>query len=86
MKLDSYQQKSSTWSELPTLNWPIKPYIDRSQQQFQPSTWVQLLELPNPFCSDTALLLCQESEDQWLCWIPDYGEIKLYTHQFCQAG
>lgn len=85
MKLDSYQQKSGTRLDATTLNWSTKPYLNRSQQQFQPSTWVKLLELPSPFCSDTALLLCQESENQWLGWIPDYGEIKLYPHQFCQA-
>ena len=45
--------------------------------------WVQLLELPNPFSFNEALLLCQRSEDQWVAWIPNHGEAVLNTHQFC---
>lgn len=85
MKLDSYQPKSGIRSVPTTLNRFIGPYLTFPQQEFQPSSWVEVLELPSPFCSDTALLLCQESEDQWLAWIPDYGEVKLSTDQFRKA-
>ncbi|MBW4469160.1 MAG: hypothetical protein KME45_02025 [Stenomitos rutilans HA7619-LM2] len=47
-----------------------------------PSTWVKLQSLPTTYCSDEALLLCQQSEQQWLVWIPDYGEILLDRGQF----
>lgn len=51
-------------------------------QGMKPSTWVKLKELPHPFSADEALLLCQESEDDWLAWIPSYGEAKLHRSQF----
>lgn len=51
--------------------------------RFTPSMWVQLLKLPTAYSSDQALLLCQCAEDQWLAWIPDYGELWLTTDQFC---
>lgn len=41
------------------------------------STWVRLSQRPTPFSSDEALILCQCSENQWIAWVPDYGEITL---------
>jgi hypothetical protein len=49
----------------------------------QANSWVRLLECLNPFCHDEALLLCQESESEWVAWIPDYGEAILHISQFC---
>jgi hypothetical protein len=51
---------------------------------FTPSTWIKLRELPGPFSADEALLLCQYSENQWLAWVPEYGEILLDTDQFSE--
>lgn len=51
--------------------------------QPQPNTWVQLLELFNPYCHDEALLLCQISDREWAAWIPDHGEAVINTEQFC---
>jgi hypothetical protein len=51
-------------------------------QQFPTSTWVSLLQLPNPFSFDEALLLCPISEDEWLAWIPDHGEAIINIGQF----
>ncbi|OKH21094.1 hypothetical protein NIES593_16845 [Hydrococcus rivularis NIES-593] len=48
----------------------------------QPNSWVRLLECLNPFCHDEALLLCQESESEWVAWIPDHGEAILHISQF----
>jgi hypothetical protein len=48
---------------------------------FQANTWVKLLEIPNPYSYDEALLLCQISNHEWLTWIPDHGEAILYTWQ-----
>lgn len=50
---------------------------------YQPSTWVKLVSLPNAYSHDEALLLCQCDDDQWLAWIPEQGEVLLHTHQFC---
>jgi hypothetical protein len=48
---------------------------------FQANTWVNFLEIPNPYSFDQALLLCQISNHEWLAWIPDHGEAVLYTWQ-----
>ena len=59
--------------------------IDRrslsKRHDFQANTWVKLLEIPNPYSYDEALLLCQISNHEWLAWIPDHGEAILYTWQ-----
>ena len=65
-----------------TVNWAPRPSRTQSQMEYQDSTWVQLLELPNPYSHDEALLLCQQSEDEWVAWIPDHGEAVLHTSQF----
>lgn len=44
--------------------------------------WVQLLALPNPYAFEAALLLCQHSEEEWVAWVPDHGEIILHREQF----
>lgn len=58
-----------------------KPDVNRSQQKFQADTWVRLLELPSPFSFDEALLLCQQSEDEWVAWVPNHGEVVLHVRQ-----
>ncbi len=49
----------------------------------QPNTWVKLLELPNPYTQDEALLLCEDAPETWDVWIPEYGETTLTSGQFC---
>ncbi|MBD2080070.1 hypothetical protein [Leptolyngbya sp. FACHB-17] len=51
--------------------------------RFTPSMWVQLLKPPTTYSFDQAWLLCQCAEDQWLAWVPDYGEVWLTTDEFC---
>lgn len=61
----------------------IKNYpLDRNTQ-LDANTWVQLLELPNDWCDDEALLLCPHSKSEWVAWIPGYGETILSYDQFC---
>lgn len=59
---------------LPTYTAPV---------EYQASTWVHLLEAPSTYSYDEALLICQQSEDEWLAWVPDHGEVTLRTRQFC---
>jgi hypothetical protein len=66
------------------LTWPLKAYQSQLQSDFQPSTWVQLLETPSLFSHDEALLLCQQSRDEWVAWIPNHGEVVLHVSQFYQ--
>lgn len=50
--------------------------------EFEPSTWVKLLNPPTAYSFDEAWLLCQVDADHWLAWIPDYGEILLHMAEF----
>jgi hypothetical protein len=44
--------------------------------------WVKLLEPPSEYSFDEAKLLCQESPDSWVAWVPDYGEVVLDKSYF----
>jgi hypothetical protein len=88
MKLDS--RKPAVSLSLPLhplngLNWSSKPDRSTAEQEFEASTWVQLRSLPSPYSHDEALLLCQQSESEWMVWIPNYGEMILHRSQFDQA-
>lgn len=46
--------------------------------------WVKLLQSPSAYGFDEAKLLCQESPNTWVAWVPDYGEIVLErSHFYC---
>lgn len=44
--------------------------------------WVKLINPPSRFSHEEALLLCQESPDTWVAWVPDYGEVILSKNDF----
>jgi hypothetical protein len=52
------------------------------EQQGRSARWVQLVVLPDSFSYDQALLLHRQSEDEWLAWVPDYGEVTLHVSEF----
>lgn len=54
--------------------------------KFEPSTWVKVLNPPTAYSFDEAWLMCEYSENQWLAWIPDYGEILLGIDEFCSLA
>ncbi|MCU0549679.1 MAG: hypothetical protein MUC48_10060 [Leptolyngbya sp. Prado105] len=54
--------------------------------RFMPSMWVQLLNPPTAYSFDQGWLLCQVSENQWLAWVPEYGELLLKTDEFSSLG
>lgn len=46
--------------------------------------WVKLLQPPSDSAFDEAKLLCQESPDTWVAWVPGYGEVVLdRSHFYC---
>ncbi|GAB4298776.1 MAG: hypothetical protein Fur0025_37370 [Oscillatoriaceae cyanobacterium] len=45
-------------------------------------TWVKLLELPSTYAYDEGKLLCQESGNTWVVWVPDCGEVILDRSDF----
>ncbi|XHX76786.1 MAG: hypothetical protein RBJ76_20455 [Stenomitos frigidus ULC029] len=61
---------------------PAQSSAALTQRAIAASTWVQLLQPPNAYSSDEALLLCPIGDNQWLAWVPDYGEIVLESEQF----
>ena len=69
--------KSRGWWEI-LASQPAAPV-----PKFAASTWVRLFNPPTAFSFDEAWLLCECSEEKWLAWIPDYGEILLSTNEFC---
>jgi hypothetical protein len=83
MKLNSHQPDVAVQPLRQNLEWSNKSYVKSLPQKFQANTWVQLLKLPSTFSFDEALLLCQQSEDEWVTWIPDHGEAVLNVSQFC---
>jgi hypothetical protein len=82
MKLDSERPDFAVQLRRRNLDVSDKYYAKESTQKFAASGWVKLLQLPNPFSFDEALLLCQVSEDDWLAWIPDHGEAILNYREF----
>ncbi|WP_421658271.1 hypothetical protein [Leptothermofonsia sp. ETS-13] len=47
------------------------------QITYNRDTWVKLLQRPSEYASDEAKLLCQDTPNTWIAWVPDYGEVVL---------
>lgn len=79
MQTTTRQQQSSATNHIRYSSYPqcLQPL---------PSTWVTLLEPPTSSCYDEALLMCQYPDGHWAAWIPDLGEIKLHSGQFCRMS
>ena len=58
------------------------PWYSVCHINYKRDEWVKLLEQPSDFSFDEALLLCQESPESWVAWIPSYGEIVLHRNSF----
>ncbi|MGH7998747.1 MAG: hypothetical protein ACREPR_04770 [Brasilonema sp.] len=86
MKLDLSRPDCGIETLWDNLDWSNKSLATESPEDFQAYSWVKLLELPNPYSFDEALLLCQVSHKEWLAWIPDHGEAQLHINQFCQMS
>jgi hypothetical protein len=54
---------------------PLEVFEPQSHQ------WVQLRERLSAYSFDQALLLCPETGDRWVAWVPDYGEAILQREQ-----
>ncbi|MBD2163634.1 hypothetical protein H6G04_04365 [Calothrix membranacea FACHB-236] len=82
MKLDFDRPDFAMQLKRQNLNCISKPCVPDQSQQFTVSRWVKLLQLPNPYSFDEALLLCPVSKHEWLAWIPDHGEVVLHISEF----
>jgi hypothetical protein len=83
MTLSKVVASESNWQRRSHLsqNW-CEEFDIQSESLPQPNTWVKLYKPLDLFCYDEALLLCQQSEFEWIAWIPDYGEVVLNVNQF----
>jgi hypothetical protein len=70
---------ATAWETLRTYSAPPIP-------KYQSSTWVKLFNPPTAYSFDEAWLLCECDDNEWLAWIPDYGEILLNTNEFCRLN
>lgn len=83
MKLDSHRPHFVTQFRRRNLDVTTHSCsIKRLPQRLATSRWVKLLQFPNPYSFDEALLLCQVSDDEWVAWIPDHGEVTLHYGEF----
>jgi predicted nuclease of restriction endonuclease-like (RecB) superfamily len=82
MELQLYERQYNFHQQQANLNRKTQSSLQQKQQEFQPYTWVKLLELPDSFSFDEALLLGEHSKNQWYVWIPDYGSTVIHASQF----
>ncbi|MBE9032911.1 hypothetical protein IQ266_24555 [filamentous cyanobacterium LEGE 11480] len=52
----------------------------------QRDIWVQLRNAPATYAHDQALLVCELDADEWVAWVPGYGELCLKRSQFHRIG
>lgn len=45
-------------------------------------SWVKLIGRPSELAHDEAKLLCQESANTWVAWVPEHGEVVLDRSNF----
>ncbi|MGF1519845.1 MAG: hypothetical protein ACFCVB_18865 [Nodosilinea sp.] len=41
-----------------------------------------MAQRPNEYAADEAKLLCQESANTWIAWVPDHGVVALDKRHF----
>lgn len=76
---NSHKREINTRLKLCELGSLIESYPIQLYGECCPGTWVKLSGIPSSFYFDEAIVLCQESENSWLAWIPEYGEIVLHA-------
>ena len=61
------------------------PFLNKTQTppKLVANMWVSLFNPLTDFCYDEAVLLCQQSETEWVAWIPDHGEAAITIDEFC---
>ena len=70
-------QVHSQTNRKPTAGWQPVCHITYTRD-----TWVKLAQPLSAYAADEAKLLCQESPDTWVAWVPDHGETVLHKSHF----
>ena len=84
MKLDLYPTEVTLPQRLHHQYWSNQPELKTTEPEAPSSTWVKLQQPPSPYSHDEALLLCQHSDNEWIAWVPDYGEVVVHRSQFSE--
>ncbi|NEQ80020.1 MAG: hypothetical protein F6K26_07085 [Moorea sp. SIO2I5] len=84
LSLNDYQQKDykpkqnrQTESTLGLKDKSIGINSSNLEGESDYQIWVKAPDIPNSIHCEEALILGRESENTWLAWIPDYGQIIL---------
>jgi len=65
-----------------TVNLASDWHYPLCQITYNRDSWVKLIQLPSDYSADEAKLLCQESAEIWVAWVPDHGEVVLNRSDF----
>ncbi|NJN48729.1 MAG: hypothetical protein HC805_01635 [Alkalinema sp. RL_2_19] len=67
---------------------PAKVLVDAPVDRFVPQRdlWVQLRNTPAKYAHDQALLVCELDADEWMAWVPGFGELCVNRSQFHRIG
>ena len=52
----------------------------------QRDLWVELRNAPAKYAEDMALLVCEVDSDDWIAWVPGFGELLVNRSQFHRMG
>ncbi len=76
-------QTTPVYSSVPTLEGAIaSSWNPVCHFTYNSGDWVKLFQSPSAYSFDEAKLLCQESTDIWVAWVPDHGEVVLDKSDF----
>jgi hypothetical protein len=66
----------------------IQSSIDRPVDGFIPQRdlWVELRNPPAKYAEDMALLVCEVDADDWIAWVPGFGELLVNRSEFHRMG
>lgn len=77
--IDSVSQPTGALSSAIASGWKPVCHITYTRD-----TWVKLLTSQGEYAFDEAKLLCQESSNSWVAWVPDCGEVAIdRSHFYC---
>jgi hypothetical protein len=57
----------------------IESFLGQIKEKARSEIWIKISDLPNSFYFDEAILLCQKSENSWIAWIPEHGQIVIHV-------
>jgi hypothetical protein len=66
----------------------VIPSSETTQENklFSSGDWVSLIRPLTSLCFEEAILLCEESLDKWVAWVPGLGETRLNTSEFVRLA